>query len=78
MYDSTHYPLSVSACDYAAAKASVRDMQAVADDAFSTASENGLHDGESLPHICHPVDVDFDVGRHLVDACPLLMVPATR
>ena len=42
------------------------------------ASENGLHDAESLPHFCHPLDVDFDVGRHLVDACPPLMVPATR
>jgi hypothetical protein len=36
------HPLSLNSCDYAAAKASLRDLQAVADDASSTASENGL------------------------------------
>jgi hypothetical protein len=36
------YPLNTTSCDYQAAKASLRDIQAVADDASSTASENGL------------------------------------
>lgn len=36
------YPLTATSCDYAAARASVRDMQAVADDVQSTASENGM------------------------------------
>lgn len=36
------YPLSTAGCDFDAAKASLRDMQAVADDTSSTASENGL------------------------------------
>ena len=34
--------LSINSCDYNAAKASVRDLQCVADDVYSTASENGL------------------------------------
>jgi hypothetical protein len=36
------YPLDKTSCDYAAAKASARDLQAVADDQNSTASENGI------------------------------------
>lgn len=36
------YPLTSTSCDYAAARASVRDIQAVADDTQSTASENGM------------------------------------
>lgn len=40
--DAIRYPLSVSGCDYTAAKATLRDIQAVADDTSSTASENGL------------------------------------
>ncbi|MFO0930019.1 MAG: TadG family pilus assembly protein [Gemmataceae bacterium] len=36
------YPLTATSCDYAAARASVRDLQAVADDTMSTASENGM------------------------------------
>ncbi len=36
------YPLNATSCDYAAAKASARDFQAVADDKNSTASENGI------------------------------------
>ncbi len=36
------YPLSKNGCDYEAARASVRDMQAMSDWAASTASENGL------------------------------------
>jgi Flp pilus assembly protein TadG len=36
------YPLSISGCDYNAAKGSLCDIQCVADDTLSTASENGL------------------------------------
>ncbi len=36
------YPLTATSCDYEAARASLRDIQAVADDQNSTASENGL------------------------------------
>ncbi len=36
------YALSTSSCDYNAAKGSVCDLQCVADDTLSTASENGL------------------------------------
>ncbi len=36
------YPLSISGCDYNAVKGSVCDMQCVADDTLSTASENGI------------------------------------
>lgn len=39
---TVRYPLSATGCDYHAVKASVRDLQAVADDVSSTASENGL------------------------------------
>ena len=39
---SVKYPLSVSGCDYQAVKAAARNLQAVADDAASTGSENGL------------------------------------
>jgi Flp pilus assembly protein TadG len=36
------YPLTVTSCDYDAARASVRDLQATSDWAYSTASENGM------------------------------------
>jgi len=36
------YPLSTGDCDYDAVRASVRDIQAVSDFQYSTASENGL------------------------------------
>jgi Flp pilus assembly protein TadG len=36
------FPLSATGCDYTAAKSACRDMQAVADDTSSTASENGI------------------------------------
>jgi hypothetical protein len=39
---AVRYPLSVSGCDYAAVKDSLRGIQAVADDASTTASENGI------------------------------------
>jgi hypothetical protein len=39
---TTRYPLSISGCDYNAAKGSLCGIQCVADDTLSTASENGL------------------------------------
>jgi Flp pilus assembly protein TadG len=39
---NVRYPLNKDSCDYNAAKASARDMQAASDWANSTASENGL------------------------------------